>query len=677
MALNRDFVTKNGIITEGTGIATSGTNNSNIIQSGGGIAAGKNIVVGTTATIFGEMFVYSTTTLQQVVVNSITATTTATFPNLIASNAVISSGTITVTALTVTSTATLADIFVNNIVAQGTIAGTNVGVISTASNIADGASFQIPYQLSSGTTRFTGPGSYGDIIMSRGNVSPTFTNVVSLTGSIEATNTSTGTLVVSGGVGIGKNLHVGGAITGNLAGGTTGSILVQTATNVSYWLGLGPNGFVLQSDGTRPFWTSLGGLSAGNAFTATNIGGGTAGDVPYQLSTGSTGFAASGSTGSVFVSRGTSGPIFQNTLTLFGTTAAASTITGAFQVRGGVGIGGDVYIGQTLNLISTASSTSTIATNALQISGGAYVAQSLRVDGQTLFRGNVVFAGTATYAYSTNTVFTDNLINLHVPSGSVGSDHTWAFDDDKDLGFIFHYYRGSQDKDAFLGYNNGSGYLEWFDNGFESGGIFTGTSYGTFKTGQLILVGGQNNTGNTTSGALQVLGGLGVSGNITISGTITNTSNTPSTNSTSGAFVVSGGVGIGQNLNVAGTSTLGITTSNQVVTAFQSNNASFASYTSLNITNNIQQVLDTYSSSTFRTSKYTIQIVDGANYHAQEILMIHNGTTVYKTDYAVITNNGELGTFDADISGGNVRLLFTAYAASLMVVKLARITLAV
>jgi len=677
MALNRDFVTKNGIITEGTGIATSSTNNFGIIQSGGGIAAEKNIFVGTTATVFGEMFVYSTTTLQQVIVNSITATSLATFPNLRSTNAIITSGTITVTSLTVTNTATLADLVVNNIFAIGNITGNNVGVINTATNLQGGDSFQVPYQLSSGTTVFTGPGVTGSVLVGRTSASPTFTNILSLSGNIEATSTSTGTLVVTGGVGVGKNLHVGGTINGNLAGGTTGSILIQTATNISYWLGIGPNAFVLGSDGTRPFWQSLGGLSAGTAFTATNVGNGSAGQVVYQSTSGVSAFAGPGNTGEILVSRGIDGPVFQNTLTLSNTQTSLSTSTGAFQVKGGAGFGRDVYIGGTLALVSTASSTSTPATNALNVSGGAYFRNNLVVDGTSLFKGNVVFSGTATYAYSTNTVFTDNLINLHVPSGSTGADHTWTFDDGKSLGFIFHHYKSGQDRDGFLGFDNGSGYLEWFNNGFETGGIFTGTSYGTFRTGQLILVGGQANNGNTTSGALQVLGGIGVTGNITTNGTITNTNNQQSTSSNSGAFVVTGGVGIGQNLNVAGTSTLGITTSSQSITAFVSNNASFASYTSFAITNNIQQVLDTFSSTLYRTSKYTIQIVDGASFHAQEILMIHNGTNVFKTDYAVITNNGELGVFDADISGGNCRLLFTAFAATSMVVKLARITIAV
>lgn len=677
MALNRDFVTKNGIVTEGSGSATSSTNNSNIIQSGGGIAAEKNIVIGTTATVYGEMFVYSTTTLQALVVNSITATNLATFPNLRSTNATITSGTITVTAITVTNTATLADLIVGNIFATGNITGNNVGVINTASNLQNGTSFQVPYQLSSGTTAFAGPGTTGTVFIGRGNASPTFTNVLLLSGDIEATSTTTGTLIVTGGVGISKNLHVGGTINGNIAGGSTGSILIQTSTNINYWLGLGPNGFVLQSDGTRPYWTSLGGLSAGTAFTATNVAGGTQGQIVYQNTAGVTTFAGPGNTGEILVSRGISGPVFQNTLTLASTLTSISTTTGAFQVRGGAGFGRDVFIGGTLSLVSSASSTSTPTSNALNVTGGAYFNNNITVEGTSLFKGNVVFAGTATYSYSTNTVFTDNLINLHVPSGSTGTDHTWTFDDGKSLGFIFHYYKGAQDKDAFLGLDNGSQYLEWFSNGFETGGIFTGTTYGTFKTGQIILVGGQNNSGTTNSGALQVLGGIGVSGNITTNGTITNTSNQQSTNSNSGAFVVSGGVGIGQNLNVAGTSTLGITTSNQSITAFVSNNASFASYTSFVITNNIQQVLDSFSSTAFKTAKYTIQIVDGANLHAQEILMIHNGTNVFKTDYAVITNNGELGAFDADISGGNCRLLFTAFAATAMVVKLARITIAV
>ena len=63
------------------------------------------------------------------------------------------------------------------------------------------------------------------------------------------------------------------------------------------------------------------------------------------------------------------------------------------------------------------------------------------------------------------------------------------------------------------------------------------------------------------------------------------------------------------------------------------------------------------SATTYRTLKVIVQIKSSTNFHATEILLTHNGTTVYMTEYATIFSNTSLATFDADISGGNIRLL--------------------
>ena len=63
------------------------------------------------------------------------------------------------------------------------------------------------------------------------------------------------------------------------------------------------------------------------------------------------------------------------------------------------------------------------------------------------------------------------------------------------------------------------------------------------------------------------------------------------------------------------------------------------------------------SATTYRTIKVLVQIKSSTNFHATEILLTHNGSTVYMTEYATIFSNNSLATFDADISGGNIRLL--------------------
>jgi hypothetical protein len=71
------------------------------------------------------------------------------------------------------------------------------------------------------------------------------------------------------------------------------------------------------------------------------------------------------------------------------------------------------------------------------------------------------------------------------------------------------------------------------------------------------------------------------------------------------------------------------------------------------------QIVDTFSASTYRTAKYIIQMSHSSGYHSNEILLVHDGSSVYMTTYAEVITASSLGTIDADINSGNVRLLFT------------------
>ena len=78
-------------------------------------------------------------------------------------------------------------------------------------------------------------------------------------------------------------------------------------------------------------------------------------------------------------------------------------------------------------------------------------------------------------------------------------------------------------------------------------------------------------------------------------------------------------------------------------------------------TTTADQIIDTFSKSSYRTVKYIAQIEHDSDnkYHSEELLVTHNGTTVAMTTYAQILLDSDLGSFDADISGDNVRLKFT------------------
>lgn len=88
------------------------------------------------------------------------------------------------------------------------------------------------------------------------------------------------------------------------------------------------------------------------------------------------------------------------------------------------------------------------------------------------------------------------------------------------------------------------------------------------------------------------------------------------------------------------------------------------------------QVVDTFHRLTYRTAKYIVQASTSTDFHSTEVLLIHDGTTVYMTEYASIYSNISLMTLDADITSEYVRLLCSPTQAN-TTVKLQRISVTV
>ena len=157
---------------------------------------------------------------------------------------------------------------------------------------------------------------------------------------------------------------------------------------------------------------------------------------------------------------------------------------------------------------------------------------------------------------------------------------------------------------------------------------------------------------------------------------ITINSNTNAITTTSGALVVQGGAGIGRDLFIGGVLTvegMGNFSSNGVTIG----NTLVSSYTSDSITSISTQNLDTFIASAYRSAKYTIQIVDSAKVHITEMMIFHDDTAVYKMEYGITSNTGELGSFDASILAGVITLTFTPnYIPAAMIINANRISIA-
>lgn len=213
----------------------------------------------------------------------------------------------------------------------------------------------------------------------------------------------------------------------------------------------------------------------------------------------------------------------------------------------------------------------------------------------------------------------------------------------------------------------GDNLVDGVDNQVNIGGVFyfNGKGYLQLSADTSLGLGSTATGGNT--GGLAVFGGVSISDNLVVSSTATSTS------TTSGAIVVSGGIGVGKSVTIGQNLTVGTTSTGASVAALNSNNFVLSSYSSGTITGIATVNLDSFDANTYRTAKYTAQVVDGTSIHLTEIFVYHNDTAAFINTYGVSTNNGQLGTFGAAYSSGVVTLTFTPSAATSKTVKLVRL----
>ena len=132
-------------------------------------------------------------------------------------------------------------------------------------------------------------------------------------------------------------------------------------------------------------------------------------------------------------------------------------------------------------------------------------------------------------------------------------------------------------------------------------------------------------------------------------------------------------VGIGSTVSI---NTSGIITA----TNFQGNlsgnltmmDAAVLSGVSTTTTTN-ETTIDNFAAATYRSAKYLLQVTQGSSYQSSEILIVHDGTNSYGTEYAILkTTPNTLATFDTSIDDGNVLLKATPSSSSSTVFKIVR-----
>jgi hypothetical protein len=507
---------------------------------------------------------------------------------------------------------------------------------------------------------------------------------VDINGTTGVYSTNSGALQVTGGVGIGGGLFVGGivtATTANITGNETvgGSLTVTGYGTISGGSTISAltvtNAATVGTSLAVTGFSSLNGGATLSAATVTNNL--TVSGITNLQNTYVTGFTAT------------------NNANLMGTASVGSTlsVSGFSSLNAGATISA-ATITNTLLVNSTAPSLGSASAGAIQTTGGVGIAKDLYVGTTATIAGNLAVSGNETVTGSaTVTGFLSANGGATLSAATVTNNLTVS---------------GSETVTGYLTVNGGSTLsATTVTNNATIGGTLGVTGRTTLNDAvvnqtltatTLVVTGSATLPGNISLSALTVTN-LTVTNNETVGGTLTVTgltalnggtttggftatgivslTNTTDSNATNnGALVVSGGVGIAKNLTVGTAVTVGSATTQTVVNSFYSNNTLLSSYTSGFIQTNSAINLDTFSSTTYRTAKYLIQVVDGTKIHVEEIVVFHDGTNVYMTEYAIATSQGELGTFDAGLSAGTITLTFTAnYTPTQMTIKMSRQTI--
>jgi hypothetical protein len=317
-----------------------------------------------------------------------------------------------------------------------------------------------------------------------------FSNTLNLSSNQQATSTSSGALIISGGAGIGGNLFTSGLLRSiNL---TESNAFNQGAVTTLGGVGIAKNLFV---GGQTRIQSTTSAISTITGALTVAGGAGFGGDVWARN--------FYDAQGNIFVTTST---IFNFAVSriVAGTDTAISTSTGQIVIWNTSTLDSVVRRGNVSSQIIRISNTTdalTSSTGAFVVEGGVSINKTLRVDGNLNAFGTTLFSGTSTG-------IAEGILQLHK-----GPDSGWSFDDNEDIGILKHFYTNTADR-AFLGRKDTSGHLEWYGNGVEvANGIVTTGTFGVFRTGFIHLLGNIDSTGRTT-GTLVVQGGIGVSDSI-------------------------------------------------------------------------------------------------------------------------------------------------------------------
>jgi hypothetical protein len=317
----------------------------------------------------------------------------------------------------------------------------------------------------------------------------------------QATDTQTGSLITSGGLGVAKDAYIGGTLNANT--------LNMTST-------------IESTDTTTGSFIVDGGLGV---VKNTNVGG---------------------------------------ILKTWNTTQSTDSQTGSLITSGGLGVTKDVYIGGTLN-VPTQNMTSTIQstdtqTGALITAGGLAVAKNLNIGGLVkvydvtqstdTLTGSIQLLGGLAVGKNISVASFANLKDINISGIQAWPSYK-----------LTHNQAGSTDFATMTGLTAGATTM-YFSIKPLTQTIANKCVISADSTGKMVLhsegsapiieLDSTVQATDTNTGALRILGGVGIAKNIYVGGIVKNLDTTQSTDTLTGSLITAGGVGIAKNIYVGG-----------------------------------------------------------------------------------------------------------------------------
>jgi len=326
---------------------------------------------------------------------------------------------------------------------------------------------------------------------------------------------------------------------------------------------------------------------------------------------------------------------FSNTVGVTGT----ATLSNTLNVVGAANLQSTANVGGTLGVVGTGTFNGSLIVN-----GAATFANTIAVTGNATFSNTIDVTGNATFvnakaSFANVANLVANVIN--VGSGGLTANSTGAYG---------VYYSGT----------------------------IGASTNGYFANATLVAIG--NTSVNTQITPQSVTSNNGVFNNLNVTGSIVGTV------SPSGNFIPTP-----NNVLLIGTASnvfsqvYTTNTYTNAISSFSGNlnivsNTSLTGSLSINANNTISSgryafasgataAVDTFDITTFRSGEYMFQMSETGttNYHVTKLVVYHDGTSAYSSEFAQLFNNISLGTVTSDVSGGNVRLLVAPVSSNVVV----------